>query len=137
MIDAAHTLALYWTIWVPPLISGSVMTVVLVFLYLWQERRKLGKMRSSYARMLAVELADIRDFTDPFDKRGIVTRTRYPAGTLPSKAYDGLMSSTNMAVFDQHLQEQLRRFYDAVAGMDYARLRRQVRPLLAEVNRHG
>ena len=87
--------------------------------------------------MLAVELASIRDFTDPFNKRGIAIRTRHPVGTLPSKAYDGLMSSSNMAVFDQRLQAQLHIFYDIVANRDYAILRQRVRPLLAEVNKHG
>ena len=134
MMDAVvHTLELHWQTWVTPLISGSVMTVVLIGLYMWQERRKRRERQSGYARMLEVELAYIRDLTDPFNKRGFMMRTRHPVGKLSSKAYDGLMSSSNMAVFDQHLQAQLRRFYDAVTSMDYARLRRQVRPLLAEV----
>lgn len=136
MMDAVvHTLILYWPIWVPSLISGAVMTIVLVSLYLWQERRKSGKRRSGYAKMLAVELAGIRDYTDPFNKRGIGIRTMHPVGTLASDVYDGLISSSNLAVFDQRLQVQLRSFYDAVAGKDYARLRQQVRPLLAEVSK--
>ena len=138
MTDVATLMLAHWPEWiVQSLISGSVMAGVLIGLYLWQERRKLGKRRSGYAVMLAVELAGIRDFTDPFDKRGIRIRTRYPVGTLPSKAYDGLMSSSNMAVFDLTLQQQLHSFYDAVSSRNYARLRQQVRTLLAEVNKYA
>ena len=136
MTDVVAPMLAHWPGWVAQsLISGSVMAGVLIGLYLWQERRKLRKRRSGYATMLAAELAGIRDFTDPFDKRGIRIRTRYPVGTLPSKAYDGLMSSSNMAVFDYNLQ-QLHLFYAAVSSRNYARLRQQVRTLLAEVNKY-
>lgn len=138
MTDAVvHMLELYWPIWVvQSLISGSVMTGVLIGLYLWQERRKMGKRRSGYATMLAVEVANISGFVDPFTKRGIGLSTKYPVGTLPSQAYDGLMSSSNIAVFDYKLQRQLRSFYSAVHGRDYVKLRQQARMLLAEVNKH-
>lgn len=136
MIDAfAHMLVLHWQIWVPPLISGAVMAGVLSGLYLWQERRKMGKQRSGYATVLAVELADIIDIIEPFSKRGIGTLTKHPVGTLPSQAYDGLMSSSSIAVFDSKLQRQLRGFYSAVYSKDYVNLRQQAGTLLAEVSK--
>ena len=118
------------------LISGFVMAGVLIGLYLWQERRKLKKRRSGYATMLAVEVANIRDFTDPFSKRGITVRTRHPAGQLPSERYDGLISSSNIAVFDYGLQQQLHTFYSAVSSRDYVKLRELARGIFAEVDKY-
>lgn len=80
----------------------------------------MRKQRSGYATMPVAKLARICDLMTPFSKRGIRTQTRYPAGELPSKAYDGLMSSSNIAVFDYNLQQQLHKFYGAVPRLNYS-----------------
>ena len=122
---------------VQALISGFVMACVLVGLYLWQERRKMRKLRSGYATMLAVEVANIRDFTDPFSRRGITMRTKHPAGQLSREKYDGLISSSNIAVFDYGLQQQLHTFYSAASNRDYVKLRELARGIFTEVNKYA
>lgn len=109
------------------------MACILTMIYLWQENRK----RVGYAKMLAIELREIRDIVSPFSMRGVEAPTAHPMKELPRGSYDGLVSSSGVAYFDVRLQMRLRSFYKDVDGHKYARLRRNVGSLRGEVNKQA
>ena len=122
-----------WQAWAQPFISGGVMACILTMIYLWQENRK----RVGYAKMLAIELREIRDIVSPFSMRGVEAPTAQPGVEPPRGYYDGLVSSSGVAYFDVRLQVRLRSFYKDVDCHKYARLRRNVGSLREEVNRQA
>lgn len=131
MIDIIVQPSHDWQMWVQPLMSGGVMAFILVMLYLWQENRR----RVGYAKMLSIELREIRRIVMPFSMRGNEMPTAHPWERLPRESYDSLLSSSGMAYFDTSIQSRLRRFYSDVDDHRYDRLRQHVDSLRMAVNR--
>lgn len=111
--------------------SGGVMAGILIALYLWQENRK----RVGYAKMLAIELREIRGIVEPFSMRGTEMPTAHPREKLPRESYDSLMASSSMTYFDVNLQRRLRSFYRDIDDREYDRLQRRVCSLRTAVNK--
>ncbi len=118
-----------------PVVTGAVMSGVLTILFLAQERYKARKERVRYAGLIVVELNRISDIVRPLPWTRYDGRTNHLVGSLPRNAYDGLVASAMISVFDDNLQRQLHTFYDSMASRRYGYLRSNVVLLLDDV--HG
>lgn len=77
----------------------------------------------------------IRDIVKPLPWTRFNAQTNYLTGSLPRNAYDGLVSSATVSVFDIALQHQLHVFYENVADRQYDHLRSSIAFLLDDVYR--
>lgn len=106
-----------------PILSGIIMSVVLLGLFVFQERYKARKERVRYARLIITELSNIHEITSPLTWKRFEIRTNHLVGEIPRNTYDGLVASAMISVFDTNLQIQLHAFYEKVNGRqhDYSR----------------
>lgn len=118
-----------------PVWTGIIMSVVLVLLFLFQERYKVRKKRVMYADLIMVELKHILNFLQPPSWGRPILRTNHPIGTIPRSMYDGLVSSSMISVLSTDLQRQLYTFYRGIDSRQYASLQSEIIPLLEDVNK--
>lgn len=99
--------------------GAEAIPITLGMVYLLAHRRAVHRRRCvRYADMLLVELRRILDFTEKGDLNPIMMRL----AANDRAAYDGLVSSGNMAWFDTDVQASLARTYgelEEVASGEY------------------
>lgn len=116
-----------------PLVTGCVMSAVLMSLFFVQEHHKERRERIRYARLISVELNRVRDIVKPLPWGRFDVRTDHLVGSLPRNTYDGLVASSMISVFNEELQHQLHTFYENMEARQHAYLRNKVEVLLADV----